>query len=138
MAKNKENMKGKRRKSEGEIFYKAHPIVVPMGETIYNTSGVGYVIERVLWWALGFVELILLARLILAGFGADGGNAITSFIYTVSYPFVVFFFYLYDTLGTITVTGPTFEIETLSAMAVYYIFIYVIIQLIETMRGREM
>lgn len=133
-----ENKPKKKERKEGEIFYKAHPIVTPMGETMYMGKGVGYYTEKVLWWALGLVEFILFIRLILAGFGADGGNAVTAFLYTISYPFVVFFFYLYDTLGRMSVTGSRFELETLSAMVVYYIFVYVIIQLIETLRRREM
>ena len=124
-------------KKEGEVFYKAHSIAQPAGRVARRETGVSVTVERVLWRILGIVEVILFLRIVFAAFGANGGNIITSFIYTVSYPFVWFFFYLFSTLGRIEITSPTFEIETLAAMAFYYIVIYIITQLIVGFRSTE-
>lgn len=129
---------GKRRgKKEGEVFYRAHPIAQPMGRVEQRESRASITIERGLWRILGVVEAILLLRIVIAAFGADGGNVLTSFIYAISYPFVWFFFYLFNTLGTVEVTSPTFEIETLAAMSFYYIVVYIITQLIVGFRETE-
>lgn len=125
------------KKDKGEVFYKAHPIAQPVSQLEHRESIVSIVVERVLWWSLGIVEIILLTRMVFAAFGANGGNMITSFIYTISYPFVWFFFYLFNTLGRLEVVAPTFEIETLAAMAFYYIVVYIITQLIVGFRTTE-
>ncbi|MEK7447612.1 MAG: hypothetical protein AAB632_02360 [Patescibacteria group bacterium] len=124
-------------KKEGEVFYRAHPIAQPMGGVAHRESKMSITVERGLWRILGIVEAVLLLRIVVAVFGADGGNIITSFIYAVSYPFVWFFFYLFNTLGRVEVTAPTFEIETLAAMAFYYIVVYIITQLIVGFRETE-
>lgn len=129
--------KKKKNQKEGEVFYRAHPIAQPMGRVVHRESRASVTVERGLWKILGVVEAVLLVRIVVAAVGADGGNIITSFIYTVSYPFVWFFFYLFNTLGRIEVTSPTFEIEALAAMAFYYIVIYIITQLIVGFRDTE-
>lgn len=131
----KEKKKGK--KEEGETFYRAHPISVQPGVGYRETSIASLAVERVLWWALGSVEIILLFRMVFAAFGAVGGNMLTSFVYAISYPFVWPFFYLFNTLDRISVTSPTFELETLAAMAFYYIVIYIITELIKGFRSSE-
>lgn len=137
MAKKTKNKKNSR-KEEGEVFYKAHPIAQPMvmaGTREVSTTSMK--VERFLWWGLGIVEAFLLVRIVLAALGATGGNIVTSAVYAVTYPFVWFFFYLFNTLDSITVTETTFEIETLAAMAFYYIVIYIVTQLIEGFRSAE-
>lgn len=130
--------KKKDKKKEGETFYRAHPIAQPMGRVgVREASTASMTAEKVLWRALGVVEALMLVRIVFAAFGATGGNIITSFVYTVTYPFVWFFFYLFNTLDRISVTAPTFELETLAAMAFYYIVIYIITQLIEGFRSAE-
>lgn len=126
----------KKREREGEVFYRAHPIAQPMGRVERETAA-PLAVERALWWLLGAVEIALLLRMVFAAVGANGGNIITSFVYAVSYPFVWFFFYLFNTLGRIEVSAPTFEIETLAAMAFYYIVVYIITQLIVGFRTNE-
>ncbi len=137
MEKEKGSGKKKGNKKEGETFYRAHPISAQPVVGYSETSIASLVVERVLWWALGIVEIILLARLVIAAFGAVGGNALTAFIYAISYPFVWLFFYLFNTLDKINVTSPTFELETLAAMAFYYIVIYIITELIKGFRSSE-
>lgn len=134
----KETKKQKKRaEKEGEVFYKAHPVAQPIGRVEYREHATSYTINRVLWRMLGVVEVILLARMIFAAFGADGGNIITATVYALSYPLVWFFFYLFNTLGRIEVTVPTFELETLAAMAFYYIVIYIITELISGLSSSE-
>jgi len=128
--------KRRKKKEEGEIFYRAHPIA-PAMPVARPTSRVSSSVELFLWRILGIVEIILLVRLVLAAFGADGGNLLTPVLYSISYPFVVFFFYLFNSLGSISVAAPRFELETLSAMAFYYVVIYIVTQLIGTLRTPE-
>lgn len=128
----------KDKKKEGETFYKAHPIAQPMGMAgVREVSTTSMKVERVLWWGLGVLEAFLLLRIVFAAVGATGGNIITSLVYAVTYPFVWFFFYLFNTLDRITVTAPTFELETLAAMSFYYIVVYIITSLIEGFRSTE-
>ncbi len=132
-----ESQRDRNEKEKGETFYSAHPAAAyPPVE--YRAIGVrGLIAERILWRLLVLVELILLIRLILAGFGANGGNMLTSFLYAISYPFVVFFFYLFNTLDRINVAAPHFEIETLAAMSFYYIIVYIIAGIIRGFSGAE-
>lgn len=126
------------KKDKGDVFYKAHPIAQPIGRAERRREfTLAEAVDINLWRILGVVEIILLFRIVLAAFGANGGNIITSFVYTVSYPFVWFFFYLFNTLGRIEVTAPTFELETLAAMAFYYIVIYIITELIKAFQSAE-
>lgn len=128
-------LRRKKRREKGEVFYRAHPMAQPVGRV--QEYGISMTVERMLWWVLGIVEILLLTRILFAAFGANGGNIITSLVYAVSYPFVWFFFYLFNTLGRIEVSAPTFEIETLAAMAFYYIVVYIITQLIAGFRSNE-
>lgn len=130
-----ERSKRKRRQAEkkGETFYNAYPAA----QTVRQVNVTSYVFERLLWWALGIVEVILLIRIVMAAFGAVGGNIITAFFYAISYPFVILFFYLFNSMGEIIVTSPRFELETLAAMAFYYIVIYIITQLVGAFREGE-
>ncbi len=114
----------------GETFYRAHPAAMYQPVEYEAVSLRGLIVEKVLWRMLAIVEVILVVRLILAGFGANGGNLLTSFLYTISYPFVIFFFYLFNTTDKINVTAPHFEIETLAAMSFCYLIIYIVAQII--------
>ncbi len=138
MAKRKRGVTKKQKKEalEGEIFYKAHPIAGSMTRS-REVSLVPLTIEKLLWWVLSLAEVILIIRLVLATFGAVGGSAFTAFLYAISYPFVWFFFYLFNSLGSINVVSPRFELETLAAMAFYYIIIYIITALISVFSGIE-
>ncbi|MDO8507665.1 MAG: hypothetical protein Q7S53_03810 [bacterium] len=135
----KETKKKKKKEEEvdGDIFYRAHPIAQPIARVEHRESTLSLTVERVLWWVLGISEVILLFRMVFAAVGANGGNIITSFFYAVSYPLVWFFFYLFNTLGRIQVSSPTFEIETLAAMAFYYIVVYIVVELIKGFRSTD-
>ena len=136
----KESYKHKLRKNDGrrdlgETFYRAHPAAIYQPVEYEAVSLRGVATERILWWMLTVVEAMLVIRLILAGVGANGGNLLTSFLYMISYPFVVFFFYLFNTINQINVTSAHFEIETLAAMSFYYIIIYIIAQIVRGFSG---
>lgn len=133
----KKKKNGSREEKKGEVFYKAHPIAPPIGRVERREYTLAEAVNRNLWRILGLVEVILLFRMVFAAFGVNGGNIFTSFIYTVSYPFIWFFFYLFNALGRVEVTAPTFELETLATMAFYYIIIYIITELIRAFRAAE-
>jgi hypothetical protein len=138
MGKEIKKKKNEKEEKDGEVFYKAHPIAHPLGRVEQReVIAISYTAERMLWSVLAIVEIILLFRIVFAAFGATGGNIITSFFYTVSYPFVWFFFYLFNSLDSIYVTSSRFELETLAAMAFYCIVVYIIVQLIVGFRSTE-
>lgn len=127
-----------RDEDEGEVFYRSHPIAEPLGARVpVVATGIGYLLERIVWWIIGVTEVILLLRIVQAVLGVEGGNFFTAFIYNVGRPLVAPFFTLFDNYGQLTISNARFEYETLVAMVVYYIVAYVIVQLIRIFRTSE-
>lgn len=124
-----------RNKDEGEVFYRSHPIAEPFGQRVpVVATGLGFLLERIVWWIAGIIEIILFLRIVQAVLGVEGGNFFTSFIYGVSRPLVAPFFTLFDNLGQLSINNARFEYETLAAMVVYYIVAYIVVQLIRIFR----
>ncbi len=120
---------------EGEIFYRSYPIAESLEHRIPAVvTGVGHLLERIAWWVIGFIQIVLFLRLIQAFLGANGGNDFTLFVYNVSRPLVTPFFILFDNFGQMTAKIARFEYETLAAMVIYYIVAYIVIQLIRIFR----
>lgn len=83
---------------------------------------------RVIYIVGAIIIGLLSIRFILSLLGANRANAFADFIYTLSYPFAVPFFGLfnYDTQYGVS----RFEIETLVAIAFYAFLTWVIIHLV--------
>jgi len=94
----------------------------------YNspTTKLLYKGTQIVWYILGFIEILLLFRLILKFLGANPEAGFSSFIYGVTYilaaPFLTVFRITY-------IEGSIFEWTTLLAMLVYWIIAWGIIRL---------
>ncbi len=82
---------------------------------------------QVVWYILGVLEAFMAFRFVLKLLGANSGAGFTSFIYTVSYPFVAPFLGVFR-MSQIT-SGSVFEWTTLLAMAVYWLLAIAVIRL---------
>lgn len=85
--------------------------------------------ERIIWFVAGTLLTILTFRFILSLLGANRNNGFADFIYSLSYPFVVPFFGLFNYKAQYGIAR--FEIETLVAMFFYAILAAGIVQLIK-------
>lgn len=81
---------------------------------------------QVVWYILGFVEVLLTFRLVLKLLGANAGAGFTSLIYTLTTPLVAPFVSVFKVS---TAQGSTFEWTTILAMLVYYVIAWGIIKL---------
>jgi hypothetical protein len=82
---------------------------------------------QAVWYILSLLEVILAFRFVLRLLGANAGAGFTSFVYTISYPFVAPFMSVF---GTTRVAGSAFEWTTLLAMVVYWLVAIGIIRLL--------
>lgn len=73
---------------------------------------------QVVWYLFTLLEILLIFRLGLRFTGANPNAGFTSFIYSVTWPFVEPFFAVFRTT---LVEGQAFEWTTLLAMIVYYV-----------------
>lgn len=99
--------------------YDDAPANAVVDEPVANNVDYGStVLSRIIWFAAGVIEVILAFRFIFALLGANPGNAIANFVYTVSHPFVAPFFGLFRYNGY-TYGFSRFEVYTLVAMLFY-------------------
>lgn len=82
---------------------------------------------QIAWYIFYVIETLLLFRVILRLLSANPDAGFTAFIYTLSYPFVAPFLYVFRST---TVSGSTFEWSTLLAMLVYWVVAWGVIRLI--------
>lgn len=76
-----------------------HPSTVTTIEKLQTTDDVvdgAVVLSRVIWFIAGVIDVILAIRFILILFGANTANVFDNFMYTISYPFAVPFFGLFN------------------------------------------
>ncbi|MES2224856.1 MAG: YggT family protein [Patescibacteria group bacterium] len=82
---------------------------------------------QIVWYILGFIEIILAFRFILKLLAANPAAGFTSFIYGITYIFATPFLAVFH--NTRIVAGSVFEWTTLLAMAVYWVIAWGIITL---------
>jgi hypothetical protein len=88
--------------------------------------------ERVVYYILGVIEVLLAFRFVLALLGANRSNGFADFIFSLSRPFAQPFFTLF---GYQPAYGHSyFEIGTLVAMAVYAVVAWGIVSLLRLPR----
>lgn len=85
------------------------------------------VAERIIFYALDLVELLLGIRFILRLLGANPGNVFVNVVYQLSAPLIAPFRGIFPPLINI---GPVIEWSTLVAMAIYAILAYLLARLI--------
>lgn len=71
---------------------------------------------QIVWYIVGLIEVILAFRFFLKLFGANPAADFSSFIYTISYPFVAPFISVFNQTQ---VKGSIFEWTTILAMLVF-------------------
>ncbi len=81
---------------------------------------------QVVWYVLGIIEALLALRFVLKLLAANSSAAFTSFVYTLSYPFVAPFQAVFNTTR---VSASTFEWTTILAMFIYWLLAIAILKL---------
>ncbi len=82
---------------------------------------------QIVWYILGFVEILLAFRFLLKLFGANPAAGFSSFIYGITYVFATPFLSVFQ--SSQIATGNIFEWTTLLAMLVYWVIAMGIIKL---------
>lgn len=91
------------------------------------------IVDRIVWFVIGVILVLLAFRFLLALFGANPANGFADFIYSASHPFVAPFFGLFNYNYNYGISS--FEIYTLVAMLVYIVVGWLISMLLNI--GRE-
>ncbi len=81
---------------------------------------------QVVWYVLGAIEILLAFRLALKLLAANPGAGFSSFVYNLSYPFILPF---QSVFGVTRLEGSAFEWTTLLAMFVYWVLAMAIVKL---------
>ncbi|HEX9096115.1 MAG TPA: hypothetical protein VF990_08430 [Candidatus Dormibacteraeota bacterium] len=85
---------------------------------------------QVVWWIVGFVDVVLAIRFILKLLGGSTMSGFVTFMYNITQPLVAPFHGIFNT----TVQGPSiFEPESLVAIAIYSLIGWGIVSLIHMM-----
>lgn len=94
----------------------------------YNSSSTKplYRGTQVVWYILGFIEVLLLFRFVLKLLGANPNAGFSDFIYSFSYIFVAPFLNVFKVTA---VQGSVFEWTTLLAALVYYVIAWGVIKI---------
>ena len=92
-------------------------------------------IKRLIYWVLGFLEVLFAFRLLFKLMGANPGSTFVSFIYAVSQVFVMPFAGIFRSTAAQGIeTRAVLEPGTIIAMIVYALIAWGIVRLIEIYR----
>jgi uncharacterized protein YggT (Ycf19 family) len=97
-----------------------------MDSSIAPTTKPLYRGTQIVWYIFGILETLLIFRLILKMLGANPGAGFTDFIYSMTYPFLVPFQSVFNTIVT---EESVIEWTTLLAILVYWLLAEAIIRL---------
>lgn len=92
-----------------------------------NTETSLYKITRFVWYIFGALELLLAFRFVLHLLGANPSAPFSTFIYTLTQPFLMPFQFVFRTVSTGT---NTLELSTLLAIVVYWVLSWGIVKLL--------
>lgn len=81
---------------------------------------------QIVWYILAAIEIALAFRIALKLLAANTGAGFTSFVYGITYPFVLPF---QSVFGVTRIAGSSFEWTTMLAMFVYWVIAVAIIKL---------
>jgi uncharacterized membrane protein len=90
-------------------------------------------INRILWTIVAILEILLGLRFVLKLIAANASSGFAVFIYGVTKPFVAPFVAL---VGTPTSGATVFEATTLIAMAIYALFCWIVVRVIQVAMDR--
>lgn len=105
------------------------PVQTEHPQKVYTKKKVIFRTYQVIWYILGFVEILLIFRVLLLMLGANAGSGFVRLIYGFTDPLAVPFRGIFQI--SFTPDGSVFEWSTLVAMLVYSIIAYGIIQLMQ-------
>jgi uncharacterized protein YggT (Ycf19 family) len=97
----------------------------------YATKKAIFRAYQVIWYILGVIESLLLARIVLKALGANPNSGFTNLIYTISNPLAVPFRGIFQS-GV--VEGSVFEWSTLIAGVVYTTVAFGLVQLFQLIK----
>ena len=116
------------------------PTAAPVADTAVAENPVKEhritVAQRVVYLVGGILIALLGLRFVLRLLGANPSNDFANFIYTVTHPFVVPFFGLFNYNEQLN-NGGYFEYETLIAMGVYAIIMVVLAKIVALSSNRD-
>lgn len=107
------------------------PVVTEPPQKVYQTKKTIFRTYQVIWYILGFIEVLLGFRIFLKMFAANPGSGFTNLIYTITDPLALPF---YGVFGVSVAQGSVFEWSTFVAGAVYALVAYGIVQLLQIMK----
>ena len=100
---------------------------LPTNQAVYDTRVTPlYRGTQIVWYALGVIEALLAFRFVLRAMNANAAAGFTSFIYSITAPFVAPFVAVFRSLR---VAASTIEWSTLLAMFVYWLVAWAIVKL---------
>lgn len=100
----------------------------PQMQGAYQKKKVIFRAYQIIWYILGFVEILLGFRIGLKVLSANPGSGFVDLVYNVSDPFALPFAGIF---GVTVSRGNVFEWSTFVAMAVYAIIAYGIVKLFQ-------
>lgn len=113
------------------VSTEAPAVDVGSPQKAYGTKKAIFRLYQVIWYILGVVEALLLARIILKLIGANLNSGFTSFIYSASAPFASPF---RGVLGASTSSTNVIEWSTIIAMAVYAVIAFGLVKLFQLIK----
>jgi hypothetical protein len=116
-------------KTTRRVAPSAVPDVPP--QQAFHTKKTIFRSYQVIWYIVGFIEFLLIFRVVLRLFGANPASGFANFIYALSYPFAAPFINLFGNPGT---GRYAFETGTVVGMIVYFILGYAIERLLQMAR----
>lgn len=93
----------------------------------------GFQLSRIIWTLLGILEILLALRFVLKLIAANPNSGFAQFIYSITGPFLAPFAGLTATPAT---GGVVLEVTTLIAMAVYALFVWIVVALLQVLLDR--
>lgn len=101
---------------------------VLVDDSLGDVAWLGIITQRVVYFLLDVLLIVLATRFILRLFGANPANDFVGLIYTLTYPVVAPFSGIF---GQVSSTGvAAFEVSTLIAMVVFGILAYALARFI--------
>lgn len=97
-------------------------------EPVATTPRDANIVARIIYFVGGLLILLLALRFLFVLLGANPGNGIANFIYTVSHPFVTPFFGLFNYDQAFN--GHRFEWATVVAIVIYAIIMELLVRLV--------
>lgn len=107
------------------------PVKTEHPQQVYETKKTIFRTYQVIWYVLGFIEVLLLFRIILKALGANPLSGFASLVYLISDPFALPF---YGIFRISVVNEAVFEWSTILAGVVYLIIAYGLVQFMQFLK----